>query len=61
MDKLKPCLFCKDDYHVFTYKGEEGNYCVRCYSCGARGPIKYNEEHAINVWNYIERKNLKEG
>lgn len=60
--KLKPCPFCGRHSTVFRSERVSAKgmslYAVRCYRCGAEGPMVYGHEDdslatevAANFWN----------
>lgn len=55
-NEIKYCGWCKNDKPEWLYVickkpyGEE-LFSVRYHNCGAEGPLCFNEQEAIKVWN----------
>lgn len=47
----KTCPFCGSDRVIVTSPEGYQRFCVKCMDCGARGPVKSNDEAAMYAFN----------
>lgn len=47
---LRLCPFCGGEPKIVTIS-HNGNSYVKCKSCGAQGPVRYEEYEAVGEWN----------
>lgn len=56
--RILPCPFCGASHH--TLQREQGlthmpKVQVRCCGCGARGPLDFDVDRAVDAWNAVPR------
>ena len=47
----KTCPFCGSDRVIVTSTERYQRFCVKYMDCGARGPVKSNDEAAMYAFN----------